>query len=442
KNLDFLETVDWQTYKSDNANFSFEYPPTWEIREDYLYETPAGEKANNPTIVLCDKKVEKGNIENCIQINMRQAPFSERTKIIRENYLNLYTDDPKIVGIYEKVTDSFFVFDEVPLNEIIVDQDRKNKEIEIGYGIKYELMLDETNKNKGIVRFYGAGDSYFFRNADYTNIYLDNFFSISLIALSPEEILIKDKSGHESMPQYTYIYRNKILNFNDVIHWKLFHFFETDSFPLPYNITVYPYYFKVEEENYCCDALYDASDIERVNYRKIFYLERDSLNFLKEEKVERHLKDESAEAEKVLLEFFGYLKNKEYDKAVGLLEIPENAIQECSMDEDGFDGCPNETWNGLKTFSPQEDENSKAKVLENYASLKKEAELRANVLEIKKYSEGKYILTVQFLNSDGSILVEGPCCGNTEEGSTDKFEYKVKKIDGVFKVITAPLHIP
>ncbi|MFH1233009.1 MAG: hypothetical protein V1651_04075, partial [Patescibacteria group bacterium] len=46
KNLDFLETVDWQTYKSDNANFSFEYPPTWEIREDYLYETPAGEKAN------------------------------------------------------------------------------------------------------------------------------------------------------------------------------------------------------------------------------------------------------------------------------------------------------------------------------------------------------------------------------------------------------------
>ncbi len=152
------ETADWQTYKSDSANFTFAYPPTWEIREDYLYETPAGEKANNPTIVLCDKKVEKGNIENCIQINMRQAPFNARTKIIRENYLNLYTDDPEIVSIYGKVADSFFVFDNVPLKEIIVDQDRKNEEIEIGYGIKYELMIDETNKNKGIVRFYGAGD--------------------------------------------------------------------------------------------------------------------------------------------------------------------------------------------------------------------------------------------------------------------------------------------
>ncbi|OGF20638.1 hypothetical protein A2Y83_03750 [Candidatus Falkowbacteria bacterium RBG_13_39_14] len=81
-------------------------------------------------------------------------------------------------------------------------------------------------------------------------------------------------------------------------------------------------------------------------------------------------------------------------------------------------------------------------MLKNYASLKKEATLKANVLEVKKYSEGKYILTVQFLNSDGSTLAEGPCCGVTDGGSTDKFEYKVKKIDGVFKVITAPWHIP
>lgn len=269
------EMEDWQIYKNDLADFTFKYPMEWEIREDYLYETGGGTKAEHRAIVLCDKKNEKNSsgdysMKDCIQINMPQAPENERTKKIGDNYLNLYSDALEIIKIYEKVADSF------------------------------------------------------------------------------------------------------------------------------------------------------------------------------------QITDESADAEQVLLEFFEYLKNKEYDKAVGLLEIPEKAIQEipgkaiqeCPMDEDGFDGCPNETWEGLETFSPIEERNSKAKVLENYASLKKEATLKPNVLEVKKYSEGKYILTVQFLNSDGSILVEGPCCGNTEEGSTDKFEYKVKKIDGVLKVITAPWHRP
>lgn len=153
---------------------------------------------------------------------------------------------------------------------------------------------------------------------------------------------------------------------------------------------------------------------------------------------------ESAGAEEALVDFFDYLKHKEYNIAVTLLDIPEKAIQECPLDANEFDGCIPDSWEGLESFSPREERNNKAKVLENYAGLTKEATLKANVVEVKKYSEGKYILTVQFLNSDGSILVEGPCCGATEEQmpSSNKFEYKVKKIDGIFKVITAPLFRP
>lgn len=154
--------------------------------------------------------------------------------------------------------------------------------------------------------------------------------------------------------------------------------------------------------------------------------------------------DEPADAEKILVDFFTYLNHKDYNKAVDLLTIPEKASQECPLDADEFDGCGNYSWEGLESFSRQEERNNKAKVLENCAHTTKEATLKPNIIGIQKYSEGKYIFTVQFFKNDGSILVEGPCCGATEEQmpSLDKFEYKVKKIDGIFKVITPPVSRP
>jgi hypothetical protein len=40
--------------------------------------------------------------------------------------------------------------------------------------------------------------------------------------------------------------------------------------------------------------------------------------------------------------------------------------------------------------------------------------------------------------------VLGPCCGATEEEMPpqDEFVFKVKKINGEFKVITVPVYIP
>lgn len=101
------ETEDWQTYKNDLAGFTFKYPQNWEIRNDYFYETAGGSKAEQRTVVLCDKKNETDSIVNCIQINMPQTPSNANTKIIGENRLNLYTDSSEIVHIYEKVVESF-----------------------------------------------------------------------------------------------------------------------------------------------------------------------------------------------------------------------------------------------------------------------------------------------------------------------------------------------
>ncbi|OGF20637.1 hypothetical protein A2Y83_03745 [Candidatus Falkowbacteria bacterium RBG_13_39_14] len=117
KNLNLSETANWQIYKNDLADFTFKYPMEWDIREDYLYESSGGTKAEHRAIVLCDKKNEKNSsgdysMKDCIQINMPQAPENEQTKKIGDNYLNLYSDNPEIIKIYEKVADSFQIIDE------------------------------------------------------------------------------------------------------------------------------------------------------------------------------------------------------------------------------------------------------------------------------------------------------------------------------------------
>jgi hypothetical protein len=84
-----------------------------------------------------------------------------------------------------------------------------------------------------------------------------------------------------------------------------------------------------------------------------------------------------------------------------------------------------------------------AQILEDYCAATGTC-LRAEVLATNEVNGDEYTLTVQFFNSDGSIYIAGPCCGATEEEmpSQDTFEFTVKKIDGVFKVTTAPLYRP
>lgn len=366
------ETADWQVYKNELAGFTFKYPSSWEIRKDYFYETAGGAKADEPTVVLCDKKVKKDSMGDCMQINMPQAPSNEYTKTIGKNWLNLYTDDPEIVNAYEKIVSSFKIIDGIPYRIIISSP--KTKDV-----ISSPAVV--SGKAKG---------NWFFEGVFPVKIYDAN-----------DKLLGEGPAHFEGETWMT----EEFVNFKGEIGFK--------------KPTTETGYIIFKNDNPSGLPEHDES----------FKLQ---INFL----------DEYGYAEKTLLDFFTYLKNKEYDKAVDLLDIPEKT-KECPSDANiEFDGGCGYGWEGLERFSPQEERNNKAKVLENYARLTKEATLQASITGVEKYSEGKYILTVQFLNSDGSILVEGPCCGATEEQmpSSDKFEYKVKKIDGIFKVITAPLY--
>ena len=138
--------------------------------------------------------------------------------------------------------------------------------------------------------------------------------------------------------------------------------------------------------------------------------------------------EESQEAKDTVIIFFDHLHDGEFDKAVELYQ-PE-------------DGTPN-SWEGYEAYSQSEDKSNHATLLEDYCNLVQTCH-RVNVLEDKKTAEGQYTLTVQFIKDDGEIFVLKPCCDETEETmpSQDKFDYKVKKIDGKFKVTTAPIYKP
>lgn len=128
-------------------------------------------------------------------------------------------------------------------------------------------------------------------------------------------------------------------------------------------------------------------------------------------------------AEQTLADFFTYLHNKEYAKAAPLYawedaEDPGNVLYSYTVPND------------------------RAKTLENFC--KQQPCLKVKVLNTEKLSDTQYKFTVQFLEDDGQIYVYTPCCGANEEEmpSIDEFEYKVKELDGSYKVITPPFWRP
>ena len=137
--------------------------------------------------------------------------------------------------------------------------------------------------------------------------------------------------------------------------------------------------------------------------------------------------DESTNAEEALVSFFTYLSNQDYKKALTLFELDD----------------PANSWEGFASFSLEEDRSDKAKVLKNYCEATGTC-LKAKVIETQKGTNDTYDLVVQFLNTDSSIFILGPCCGATKEEmpSQDKFNFKVKKINNIFKVTTAPIYRP
>ncbi len=142
-------------------------------------------------------------------------------------------------------------------------------------------------------------------------------------------------------------------------------------------------------------------------------------------------------AEKALLDFFYLLRTKEFSKAVDQLEIPQTGETVVSKETNYY----TETWEGLESFSPQEDRNDKAKVLENYSHYKKESTYQPEIISSNELDNDTYEIKVRFLEENDKIHEQGPCCGMSGEPQSE-FTYFVKKINESYKVITAPHHVP
>jgi hypothetical protein len=70
--------------------------------------------------------------------------------------------------------------------------------------------------------------------------------------------------------------------------------------------------------------------------------------------------------------------------------------------------------------------------------------LVSRVVEETQVSTDEFLFVVEFVNEDGSLFVLGPCCGATaaEMPPVWQWLYTVKKMDGQFKVMDAPVYVP
>jgi hypothetical protein len=137
--------------------------------------------------------------------------------------------------------------------------------------------------------------------------------------------------------------------------------------------------------------------------------------------------DDLSIAENALISFFDHLDSQNFEKALELFELNHSA----------------DSWEGLEIFSLPEERDNRAQVLKNYCAATGTC-LKAMVIDTIKENEETYNLLVQFKRADGSIFILGPCCGATEEEmpSQKEFNFKVKKINNEFKVITTPIYVP
>ena len=57
-------------------------------------------------------------------------------------------------------------------------------------------------------------------------------------------------------------------------------------------------------------------------------------------------------------------------------------------------------------------------------------------------ADGAYLFDVEFTSADGTLFVQGPCCGETEGPTFSSFPFRVKKIEYGFAVLDLPPYVP
>ena len=98
------DSTEMEKYPQDS--FTFEYPDGWEIAENYFYETAAGIRAKNPTVVL--QEIDDDDSNNRIVINQRQFDC-ELGKCAEVDYITIgtYSKNSEVLNIFNRIAESF-----------------------------------------------------------------------------------------------------------------------------------------------------------------------------------------------------------------------------------------------------------------------------------------------------------------------------------------------
>ena len=132
----------------------------------------------------------------------------------------------------------------------------------------------------------------------------------------------------------------------------------------------------------------------------------------------------ASEAQATLIKFFELLNSKQYTDADALY---------------GGD------YEQLKVFSSDTDRADHAKLWADACQLAGLQCLTVRSATFKNLQGDTYIFQVEFSNPDGSLFVQGPCCGEneTEVPPVSQFEYHVtRQANGTFQVIDLPPYTP
>ena len=100
------ETVNWRVYSSSETNFTFRYPENWEIIDDYFYETAAGIKSEQRTVIL--QKIGDEDSNNWIRINPIQFQYHIGKCIeTNGNTIGTYSKDSEVLEVFDNIVTSF-----------------------------------------------------------------------------------------------------------------------------------------------------------------------------------------------------------------------------------------------------------------------------------------------------------------------------------------------
>lgn len=101
------QTADWKTYRNEEYGFEVKYPKDWYVVQDYFYETAAGVKASNPTIVL--QKIGDNDANDEIRINSRQfdCEHGKCAEVIDYMTVGTFSKNSEILDIFDKIIKSF-----------------------------------------------------------------------------------------------------------------------------------------------------------------------------------------------------------------------------------------------------------------------------------------------------------------------------------------------